>query len=208
MIHRRVLAIALFVALTAGLGCEPDDAEPDEPADQVEQADEEETEPADEAPDEEETDEDEEVADEEAALDLPNMADPEGEVITSAQPSEEEFQQLADHGIELVVNLREEDEEGFWEASELAEDLGIEYVRIPVNPEDGWTEENAGKLDEALADRDGDALVHCKTGGRPGGLLALRSAWKLGEDADEALAYGESAGLDAFRDEVAEALEQ
>lgn len=195
-----LLAVAISVGLLVALGCDngeevddPDDGPPEE------------VEVLDQQDEEDETDEDQD--DEEATLELPNMHEPGDQIIASAQPDDGDLEAMAERGVELIVNLREDDEEGFVDASERARELGIEYVHIPVHPQEGLTDENVDKLDEALAGVDGESVVHCGTAERAGGLLALRAHWKLDKESDAALEYGESAGLDELGDDVAAAME-
>lgn len=193
----RLIVIALVVALTAGVGCESEEAD-DDPAQQQQQADDQSE--ADDQPDEQD--------DEEAGLDLENMHRlDDRQIITSAQPEEDDFEALAEEGVELVVNLREIDEAGFFDGAAKGDEVGISYVHIPVDPEEGLTEENVEQLDDALDATDGEALVHCGTAERAGALLALRGFWIEEMDEDEALELGASAGLDALEDTVVEAME-
>lgn len=197
MSNSKLLAAALFIALAA-FGCEAEETEQPEEPQEIEQQSE--------GPDEFQDQFDEEPEEDKTGLDLPNMGEPTDGIITSAQPEEEDFEALADADVELVVSLRSDDEDGYWDGAETADDLGLEYVEIPVEAEEGLTEENAEALHEVLEDSEGDALVHCGTSDRAGALLALRGYWEVDMDADEALELGEAGGLDDLREAVAEVI--
>lgn len=200
MLKPKLLAIALIASL-ALLGCETDEddtaEEPEAVQQQDDQADEEEV---------EQVEQQDQADEEEAGLMLPNMGEPTDGIITSSQPEEEDFEALADEGVGLIISLREEDEDGYVDGAEKAEELGMEYVSIPVDPDEGFTADNAEKLAEALGDAEDDALVHCGTSERASGLLALKTYLEGEMERDEALELGEAGGLDELREVVEEAM--
>jgi uncharacterized protein (TIGR01244 family) len=115
--------------------------------------------------------------------------------ITSAgQPNAEQFALAAAAGYVAVVDIRGANEDRGLDEQTVLEDLGLDYVLLPVSSPDAISMENASELDQILADYDGPVLVHCGSGNRVGALLALRQSM-LGADDAEALAYGKSAGL-------------
>lgn len=80
--------------------------------------------------------------------------------------------------------------------AEQVQELGMRYVRIPMAGADDLTEDNVQALDAVLADEEAyPVLIHCASGNRVGGLLALRAHQVLGQEASEALALGLEAGL-------------
>jgi uncharacterized protein (TIGR01244 family) len=116
-------------------------------------------------------------------------------LISTGQYDEAQFSRLPALGYRTVVQLRVATEEGTgWEESK-ARDLGLEFVRIPVDGAKGLTEENARKLDDALKNRKGGTLVACNSGNRVGGLFALRAHFCGGKPVEQALAEGRKAGL-------------
>jgi uncharacterized protein (TIGR01244 family) len=82
---------------------------------------------------------------------------------------------------------------------------GMRYVAIPVAGADGIDEANARRLGEALRAADGPVLVHCASGNRAGGLLALLAA-REGMPAEQALALGRAAGMTGTEARVRAAL--
>ena len=196
------LSTVILAALIALAGCDPAEPEVDEPDEELEidEADEEEAEPAEE-------DESDESGDEGAELDLPNMATPTDGIVTAAQPTEQDYAALTDAGITKVISLRDSDEEGFIDAEPKAEKYGFDYVHIPVDKEEGLTEKNAKKVDEALADVDGDALLHCGTAERAGAMLTMRGFFHLDMGGEEAVKLGRAGGMDEFEKRVRKHLE-
>ncbi len=128
-------------------------------------------------------------------LDLPNLAQPYRDVITSGQPTEEDFNELEDEGIKTVINLRHSDEEGFWDPTDKAAELGLEYVHIPVADADDLTRENVERLHEALEKTEERVLIYSASSDRVGAMIALREDWMLDGTPLRALQRGKAAGL-------------
>lgn len=93
-------------------------------------------------------------------------------VVTGGQPDQGLLQQAPGLGFDTVINLRTAGEMTFDEAS-LVEGLGMTYVHIPVSGGGDMTPENAAKLKAALDASQGQALVHCASGRRVSGLMAM-----------------------------------
>ena len=114
---------------------------------------------------------------------------------TAGQPAPGDWQAIAARGVTTVVNLRTPKEmEGRDEAAEVAA-AGMRYVAIPVAGADGIDDANAARLRDALQAANGPVLVHCHSGNRAGGLLALMAARDEGLPAEQALALGRDAGM-------------
>ena len=127
--------------------------------------------------------------------------------ITSAgQPDATALQVFADSGYAAVIDLRGGDEKRGYDEAGKVEELGMEYVSMPVIGRDGISFENAKKLDELLAGYDAPVLVHCGSGNRVGALLALRESL-AGADDEAALEVGRSAGLTRLEAIVKERLD-
>ena len=141
-------------------------------------------------------------------MDLRNMNTPMPGVITAGQISPEQLQELGRRGVRDVITLRrsEEDDTG-WEEARAAQ-LGIRFVRIPVNGADGLTRENAQALDDALRGSEGrDTVVYCGSSNRVGGLFACRARWIEGKSKEEALATGTASGATFYVDHIVRILE-
>jgi uncharacterized protein (TIGR01244 family) len=113
---------------------------------------------------------------------------------SSGQPGAEQFALAAAAGYVAIIDLRGVNEDRGLDEEAVVDELGLDYVALPVSSSDAISMENAAKLDQILSQYDGPVLVHCGSGNRVGALLALRESLS-GADDEEALAYGKSAGL-------------
>jgi protein tyrosine phosphatase (PTP) superfamily phosphohydrolase (DUF442 family) len=141
------------------------------------------------------------------ALGIRNAVLVEPGVVSTGQPTEEQLAALPGLGYRTVIQLRPADEEGTgWEEA-MADELGLEFLRIPVAGAEGLTEANARALDAALADagRTG-VVVACASGNRVGGLFALRALYCDGATPEQALEKGKASGLTRAEPAVREVL--
>ena len=137
------------------------------------------------------------------ALGLLNEARPAPGLITSGQPTEAQFAALPAAGVATVIHLRPTTEKGTgWEEAK-AKDLGLAFVRLPIDGAKDVTEANARKLAGLLASAKGPVLLSCGSSNRCGALLALKAFHVDGKSKDEALAFGRSGGLKALEPTVA-----
>lgn len=141
------------------------------------------------------------------AIEIPNAKTPIDGVLAGGQPTDEALAAAAAAGYRTVVNLRSEAEmESSNEASVVA-GLGMEYVFLPMAGAAGLTVDNARALADVLAEPDNyPVMVHCASGNRVGGLLALKAFHVDGESAEAALEFGLEAGLTKLEDAVREHL--
>ncbi len=106
------------------------------------------------------------------------------------------------------INLRPVDESGTGWEEEFAGAERIDFIRIPVAGAAGVTRMNAVRLAGALEDAGPDpAIVYCGSGNRVGALLALKANLVDGKTAEDALAFGERAGLTRLAPVVRELLD-
>lgn len=139
---------------------------------------------------------------------LYNRAEPFDGIITSGQPEADHLKALATLGYTAVIDMRTDSENrGFDEKAQL-EELGMDYVLLPVSGRDGINFDNARALDRILSDHAGQkVLVHCGSSNRVGAIFALRAS--LAGDSDtEALEIGRSAGLKSLESAVVEELQE
>lgn len=128
-----------------------------------------------------------------------NFRTPESSVLSSGQPTVSQLGIAARAGVRHVINLRTEGEEVSFSESDVVDSLGMEYHSIPVAGGAGVTPENAATLAALLEQLDGQpVLIHCATGNRVGGLMAL-SARADGASINGALAEGARWGLTSER---------
>lgn len=131
---------------------------------------------------------------------------PDSGFLSTGQPNEEMLDLISAAGFAAVVDLRGvEEDRGIDERAEV-EARGMQYVSLPTPDLSAATVDQAGRLAEILADIDGPVLLHCFSGNRVGSLFALE-ARSEGKSAEEALAFGEEAGLTRWRDEIREKVE-
>lgn len=116
-------------------------------------------------------------------------------IYCSGQPTPAQFARLKDAGIVRVVSLRvaTEKETGWEEAK--ARELGLEFVRIPVDGEAGVTVDNAKAMAQQLSGVPGPVLVTCNSSNRVGALFALKARFLDGKPAAEAIAIGKACGM-------------
>lgn len=129
-------------------------------------------------------------------------------VLTGGQPTEEQLAELADAGYRTLVNLRTPGENEISDReAELAEELGMSYVQLPVAGAEGLTEDNARELSKLLGDESAyPMVVHCGSGNRVGALFALEAFHVRGESPETALRIGKEAGLTRLEPVVREKL--
>lgn len=128
-------------------------------------------------------------------------------LFTAGQPAASDWRAIKAHGIGTVINLRTEKElAGRDEAAEV-QATGMRYVSIPVAGADGITDANARLLLDALNAANGPVLVHCASGNRVGGLLAVMEAKFEGLTEEQALDFGRKAGMTSLEPKVKQVLE-
>lgn len=126
---------------------------------------------------------------------------------TAGQPAQGDWQAIAARGVTTVVNLRTPKEmEGRDEAAEV-QAAGMRYVSIPVAGADGIDDANALRLRDALRGASGPVLLHCHSGNRAGGLLAVMAAHDEAMPAEQALALGRAAGMTSTEARVRDVLQ-
>ena len=122
-------------------------------------------------------------------------------ITAAGQPSENRLKELADDGYAAVIDLRTMGEDRGLDEEHVVEDLGMDYVSLPIAGRGAVNFENARKLDEILGKYDKPVLVHCGSGNRVGALFALREKMN-GADNEDALAFGRSAGMTSLESTV------
>ncbi|MGB7398306.1 MAG: protein tyrosine phosphatase family protein [Candidatus Macondimonas sp.] len=140
-------------------------------------------------------------------IQLPNAKQPAPGLLTGGQPTEADLQAAAAAGYKTVINLRPGSEMAGIDESGQVESLGMHFISIPIGGAADLTEENARRLDRAMAPSESmPVIIHCASGNRVGALLALRANLIQGKSASEALAFGKAAGLTTLEDAVKQRL--
>lgn len=129
-------------------------------------------------------------------LSLANLKRPAPGFLCSGQPTALQLREAKAAGVTRIIDFRTPAEDhGLDEPAEAAA-LGIQYHNLPVAGPEDLTRAMAQKLDALLSENcSGETLLHCGSGNRVGGLMALRAGWIEGKPVDEAIATGEAWGM-------------
>ena len=111
-------------------------------------------------------------------------------LLTSGQPNEEDFREVAKAGVETVINLATETSEfALSNEPEFVRGLGMGHVHIPVV----WENPTLENLDQFLAEMDArkgeKLLVHCALNYRVSCFTALWKVLRLGEEPKQAFVH-------------------
>ena len=131
---------------------------------------------------------------------------PQPQVYTAGQPAAGDWAALAGGGVRTVIDLRTPGELKDRDERAEVEAAGMRYVALPIAGHEGVTEDNAKTLVDMIAAADGPVLVHCASGNRAGGLLALALAAQ-GMPAAAALEAGRAAGMTSTETQVKQVLD-
>ncbi|PZT85609.1 MAG: TIGR01244 family phosphatase [Citromicrobium sp.] len=116
----------------------------------------------------------------------------------SPQIAAEDLAEARNLGMTLLVNNRPDGEEDGQptgaEIEAAARVAGMDYVAIPVTSA-GFSENQLGALDEAIAESDGPVLAYCRSGTRSTLLWSLSQA-RRGSDPETIAATARAAGYD------------
>lgn len=138
---------------------------------------------------------------------ISGLHQPRPDLYTAGQPEPAAWQVAAGNGITTVINLRPVAEMGDRdEAAEVAA-AGLEYHQLPVAGAEDINMANAIELRRLIDQAPGPILLHCASGNRVGALLALGESQRGALPAEQALAFGRSAGLGSLESRVREVIE-
>ncbi|MDJ0794027.1 MAG: sulfur transferase domain-containing protein [Woeseiaceae bacterium] len=124
---------------------------------------------------------------------------------TAGQPDEAGFKVFAENGYVAVIDLRTEGEDRGLDETAVVEELGMEYVALPIGRGD-ITFEKAAELRRVLDQYDEPVLLHCGSSNRVGALLALQEYAETG-DREASLEAGREAGLKSLESTVIKEME-
>lgn len=131
---------------------------------------------------------------------------PQPTLYTAGQPAAGDWSAIAQGGVGTVINLRTSGEMKDRDERAEVEAAGMRYVALPIAGHEGVTEDNAKTLVDVIANAHGPVLVHCASGNRAGGLLALALAAQ-GMPAAAALETGRAAGMTSTETQVKQVLD-
>jgi uncharacterized protein (TIGR01244 family) len=126
-------------------------------------------------------------------------------LLVGGQPTPAQLEKARDLGYKTVINLRGAEEEGNTDPAQV-ESLGMSYIAIPIKGAADMTEEKARALAEALETAESPVMLHCASGNRVGGLLAMKAYYVDGSSPEEALRVGKAAGMTRLEPAVREKL--
>lgn len=135
------------------------------------------------------------------------LREPRPGLYTAAQPAADDWTAIAARGVSTVIDLRAPGELKDRDEAAEVRAAGMRYVAIPVAGAGGIDDANARRLRAALEAANGPVLVHCASGNRVGGLLALMEARSGTMTAEQALEFGRSAGMTSTEARVRELLD-
>ncbi len=125
----------------------------------------------------------------------------------AGQPARDDWARLRAAGLRSVINLRPPSEQAGEAEDKDVRAAGLSYADLPVRGVVDLDREHASQLHALLSSLPAPVLVHCASGNRVGALLALRAAWCLGAEGEEALRTGRAAGLASLEPRVRELLD-
>lgn len=132
---------------------------------------------------------------------------PRAGLVTAGQPAAGDWNGLAASGVRAVINLRPLAEmQGRDERAEVTA-AGMRYIELPIATASDITPESAHRLAALLGEAEGPVLVHCGSGNRVGGLLAVAMA-QSGMQTGAALEFGRDAGMKSTEPRAREVIEQ
>ena len=139
---------------------------------------------------------------------LRNMNTPLPGIVTAGQITPDQLERLTQKGYKNIITLRQAHEGGTGWEEDRARQLGVRFVRIPVDFAAGLDLANAKKLDLALKES-GEAatVVYCGSSNRVGALFACRARWLHGQSKEKALALGKAAGATRYVEHIKRVLE-
>ncbi len=111
---------------------------------------------------------------------------------SSGMPTAEQFKQIAEAGVQVVINLALKTSRGAVENEEtLVASLGMQYIHIPViweNP----TQQDLNDFFSAMeAHKDQHVFVHCQANYRASSFIMLYRVQRLGWKKEDAVAVME-----------------
>jgi uncharacterized protein (TIGR01244 family) len=134
------------------------------------------------------------------SAEINNFRAPEADVLSTGQPTVDQFQLMANSGVKHVINLRTPVEDAGFDEKAAVESLGMTYHNIPVSVGDGGINTSNSEALQALLDEfeDEGVVVHCATGNRVGALISV-SEFEDGSGIDNSITEGVRWGMTSER---------
>lgn len=122
----------------------------------------------------------------------------------SNQPDTEALVEAKERGIGVVINLRAPSESD-WDEESAAKGLSLAYFNVPVSGTAPFSPAAINQIDALVKlHSDKKILMHCSSGNRAAGWLAIHLASQHGMETAEAMQVANKAGItkEGIRDKV------
>ena len=116
-------------------------------------------------------------------------------VITGGQPTREQLEGLKAAGGGVVLDIRDPMEQRPFDEAHTVEELGMEYVNVPISPGSTGDEKMERILETLRRNRERTVFFHCGSGNRVGGAMIAHLMLDHGIDEEEAVTRAMKMGL-------------
>lgn len=116
----------------------------------------------------------------------------------AGQPDANAIREMKNRGVKRIINLRSPMEMDFSSEKKLCEELGLEYIELPLLVDGKFNKNSVEALNELLADATGPEFIHCGTANRVAGWAITYLVDKKGMNFDDAVEVAQNAGLSNF----------
>ncbi len=127
-------------------------------------------------------------------------------LVTGGQPRAEDWLALRGRQVTTVINLRTDAEMGDRDEAAEVRAAGLDYIHIPIAGAEDIDATHADELWQRIQAAPGRVMVHCASGNRVGALLAIAAARHEDMSPQQALEFGQRAGLTRLEPRVREVL--
>lgn len=110
------------------------------------------------------------------------------------QPTPDGIVELAARGVRQVINLRSPGEFDDAQVKSKAEELGLNYIALPIMGANGLMAEVVAEI-SSLVEKESSSFVHCASGNRVAGWLIVDLVKNKGLDFEQAIEVASSVGL-------------
>ncbi len=113
----------------------------------------------------------------------------------SGQPSLQTLEWAQKQGVDLIINLRSDDEndefsETAFNEKDMASKLEMQYISLPIAGYDSYSPENLAKFAEALKGKYKKVFIHCRSAGRVTYFMMAYLVEYKGYELSEAIEFG------------------
>ncbi|MGQ8337372.1 fused DSP-PTPase phosphatase/NAD kinase-like protein [Sunxiuqinia sp. A32] len=118
-----------------------------------------------------------------------------GDMFLGGQPNLETMKMLHKKGVDLIINLRSEDEmeefaESAFNEEQMAQQLGMKYLSVPVSGYQSYSPETVKKFNQAINTPHTNVFIHCRSCGRVTQIMMAYLVKYKGYSLDDAVAIG------------------